>query len=119
MSERHTAAAADEGVAKKEIVATTYNNDISGLTNINEHYESSSTKKWIKLIPIDKTIAFETYNRKDHFIPIAGKQMIFLSFSKTFTKFPVFQIYSSISNTLQRRIFFIVMFFIYFTFNAD
>jgi hypothetical protein len=50
---------------------TTYDNDISGLANINELYESSSIKKWIKLIPTDKAIPFEEYNRKDHFIPIA------------------------------------------------
>jgi len=47
------------------------NNDISGLANINEFYENSLLKKWIKLIQTDKTIAFEEYNRKDHFIPIA------------------------------------------------
>ena len=45
-------------------------NDISGLENINELYESSSIKKWIKLIPQDQTIPFEEYNRKEHFIPI-------------------------------------------------
>jgi len=50
---------------------TTYYNDISGLANINELYESSLIKKWIKLISTDKTIPFEEYNRKDHFIPIA------------------------------------------------
>jgi hypothetical protein len=50
---------------------TTYNNDISGLANINELYESSLIKKWIKLIPTDKTIPFDEYNRKHHFIPIA------------------------------------------------
>ena len=50
---------------------TNYINDISGLTNITELYESSLTKKWIKLIPIDKTILFDEYNRKEHFIPIA------------------------------------------------
>ena len=49
----------------------TYNNDISGLANINELHESSLIKKWIKLIPTDKTIKFEEYNRKDHFSPIA------------------------------------------------
>ena len=43
---------------------TNYINDISGLTNITELYESSLTKKWIKLIPIDKTILFDEYNRK-------------------------------------------------------
>ena len=50
---------------------TPYINDISGLTNINERHDSSSAKKYIKLIPTDKTIPFEEYNRKDHFIPIA------------------------------------------------
>jgi len=43
-----------------------YKNDISGLENINEIYESSLIKKWIKLISI------EEYNRKDHFILIAN-----------------------------------------------
>jgi hypothetical protein len=46
-------------------------NDISGLANINELYENSLAKKWIKLISVDKTINFNDYNRKDYFIPIA------------------------------------------------
>lgn len=50
---------------------TIYNNDISGLSNINELCESSLIKKWIKLISTDKTIPFEEYNRKEYFIPIA------------------------------------------------
>jgi len=50
---------------------TIYNNDISGLKNINEIYENSLLKKWIKLIPIDKTIQFDKYNRKNNFILIA------------------------------------------------
>jgi hypothetical protein len=45
--------------------------DISGLANIDEQYDISSIKKWIKLIPINKTIPFEEYNRKEYFIPIA------------------------------------------------
>jgi len=48
-----------------------HSNDISGLANINELYDSSPTKKWLKLIGIDKTIPFDEYNRKEHFIPIA------------------------------------------------
>jgi len=44
--------------------------DISGLENINELYESSAIKKWIKLIPIDKTISFKEYNRNDYFTPL-------------------------------------------------
>jgi len=47
------------------------NNDISGLENINDKYENSLTKKWIKLISINKTISFEEYNRKEYFTPIA------------------------------------------------
>jgi hypothetical protein len=50
---------------------TIYNNDISGLANINELYESSDIKKYIKLIPTDKTINFETFPQNSHFIPIA------------------------------------------------
>ena len=46
-------------------------NDISGLENINELYESSLIKKRIKLISVDKTIPFDTYNRKGHFVPVA------------------------------------------------
>jgi hypothetical protein len=45
--------------------------DISELENINELYNNSLVKKWIKLIPQDKTITFDEYNRKDLFIPIA------------------------------------------------
>jgi hypothetical protein len=46
-------------------------NDISGLVNIDEHYEKSSIKKWVKLISIDKTIPFYEYNRREYFSPIA------------------------------------------------
>lgn len=45
--------------------------DISGITNIDELYEGSLIKKWIKLISTEKTIPIEDYNRKEHFIPIA------------------------------------------------
>jgi hypothetical protein len=47
------------------------NNDISGLTNINELYNNSLIKKWIKLLPTDKTILLEEYTEKDYFIKIA------------------------------------------------
>jgi len=46
-------------------------NDISGFKNINELYENSLIKNWIKLISINNTIKYETYNRKNYFIPIA------------------------------------------------
>lgn len=42
-----------------------YKNDISGLENIDDLYDNSPIKKWIKLISIND------YNRKDYFIPIA------------------------------------------------
>lgn len=45
--------------------------DISGLENSNDLYENSLIKKWIKIIPIDKSILFDEYNRKEYFIPIA------------------------------------------------
>jgi hypothetical protein len=48
-----------------------YENDISGLANINELYESSPIKKWIKLIPKDKIINFESFSQKTYFVPIA------------------------------------------------
>jgi hypothetical protein len=47
------------------------NTDISGLENSNDLYENSLIKKWIKIIPTDKTILFDEYNRKEYFIPIA------------------------------------------------
>jgi len=46
-------------------------NDISGLEHIDDLYQNSPIKKWIKLISIDDTILFDDYNRKDYFIPIA------------------------------------------------
>jgi hypothetical protein len=45
--------------------------DISGIVTIKELYEASAIKKWIKLIPKDKTILFEEYNKKTLFVPIA------------------------------------------------
>lgn len=51
-----------------EVNNSTY---ISGLENSNDLYENSLIKKWIKIIPIDKTILFDEYNRKEYFIPIA------------------------------------------------
>ena len=53
------------------LTATPILRDISGLVNITELYNSSLIKKWIKLISLEKTIPFETYNRKGHFIPVA------------------------------------------------
>lgn len=47
-------------------------NDISEKPNINELYEKSLAQKWVKLIPLNKTIEFAEYNRKKYFIPIAN-----------------------------------------------
>ena len=46
-------------------------NDVSGVENVIEQYESSLTKKWIKLISLDKTIPFDSDNRKEYFVPVA------------------------------------------------
>jgi len=46
-------------------------NDITGLENIDELYESALTKKWIKRISLDNTISFDSYNRNTHFVPVA------------------------------------------------
>ncbi len=45
--------------------------DISGKDPF-PHYQVSAIKPWIKLIPQEKTILFEEYNRKDYFVPIAN-----------------------------------------------
>lgn len=44
--------------------------DISG-QDTNLIYESCLTKKWVKLVPLDKTIHFDVYNRKEHFKKVA------------------------------------------------
>jgi hypothetical protein len=44
--------------------------DISG-KDIDELHNNSPCKKWIKQIPIEKTIALDEYNRREHFIPVA------------------------------------------------
>jgi hypothetical protein len=45
--------------------------DISQNKSANQLYNSSIYKKWIKAIPIHKTILFEDYNNKAYFKPIA------------------------------------------------
>jgi len=76
--------------------------DISGLDN-NAFYEKSLLKKWIKQIPINKTVLFEEYNRKNYFIPIADIVLdteLFTSGKKEGTKKrnTVIQFVSKISN---------------------
>ena len=41
--------------------------DISGLENVNELYQASKVKKWIKLIAIEKTTLFSQYKGNDRF----------------------------------------------------
>jgi len=60
-----------EDIKKEDIKKEDTNTDISVKENIKELYESSLIKKWIKLIPKNKSILFEDYNKKDNFIPIA------------------------------------------------
>jgi hypothetical protein len=48
------------------------NLDISKKENITEMYQTSLFKKWIKLIRLNKTINFDSYNRKEYFKPIAN-----------------------------------------------
>jgi hypothetical protein len=45
--------------------------NVSGIINVDEIYENSTFKKWIKLVFNDKTILFDEYNRKNYFIPVA------------------------------------------------
>jgi hypothetical protein len=45
--------------------------DISGLENVNEIYQASKVKKWIKLIATEKTTLFSEYKGNDRFYPIA------------------------------------------------
>lgn len=49
----------------------TLSNDISGREDFAECFERSPLKKWIKSIPIEKTVPFEEYNRKEYFKPVA------------------------------------------------
>lgn len=44
--------------------------DITGL-DIEEAYDHSPIKKWIKRVYLDDTIPFEEYNRRDYFIKVA------------------------------------------------
>lgn len=46
--------------------------DISNNENIITNYNTSKYKKWIKLLPIKKTVLFNDYNRKDYFTLIAN-----------------------------------------------
>lgn len=39
---------------------------------INNSFNNSPIKKWIKLIPTDNTISFDKYKRKNHFIHVAN-----------------------------------------------
>lgn len=56
---------------KKQQNYENYKNDISKENDVYKNYESSSLKKWIKLISTDETILFEDYNRKNVFNKVA------------------------------------------------
>ena len=62
----------------KDIITTTITmtqpmtmRDISGIENIHERIEESPTKRWIKSIPMDKSIPFQDYNRNGYFSLVA------------------------------------------------
>ena len=46
-------------------------NDITKQKNLKDEYLKSNIKKWIKLIPFNKTYDFSLYKRKDYFIHVA------------------------------------------------
>jgi hypothetical protein len=46
------------------------NMDISEINDIQDIYKISPIKNWIKLIPLNKTILFDIYNRKKYFKPL-------------------------------------------------
>lgn len=46
--------------------------DVSQNENVYELCNASNYRKWIKLLPIEKTILFDNYNRKEYFTPIAN-----------------------------------------------
>jgi hypothetical protein len=46
--------------------------DISGIPNIEELRDQSPIKKWVKLIPRDKTIPVEEFKEHGHFIHLAN-----------------------------------------------
>jgi hypothetical protein len=88
----------DIDISKKENIKDIYeislkidntNLDISKKENIKEIYETSLVKKWIKLISLNKTIDFDSYNRKEYFKPIANITLdtdIFLNGAKNGNK---------------------------------
>ena len=59
-----------EKVKEHEVEEDELSCDISG-KEVENLYESCPTKKWIKLVSLNKTIHIEDYNRKEHFIKVA------------------------------------------------
>lgn len=49
-----------------------WSNDISGKSYVQEMYEGCVTKKWIKQIPLDKTVPWDEYTRRDYFKHVAN-----------------------------------------------
>jgi hypothetical protein len=67
-----TPSVVSSGIAQTSTIIDTLSvDDISGVENVNELYESSPYKKWIKRIPKTSTIPFDEYSRKDQFMHIA------------------------------------------------
>jgi hypothetical protein len=49
----------------------TIEQDISGIENIQERYDKCEYNKWVKLLPINKTILFDKYDQNECFVHVA------------------------------------------------
>ena len=61
-------------IAMEELMNTSQEHvitDVSGKDNVIEAHDASAIKKMIKLIPLDKTIVYETFPQKSYFSHIA------------------------------------------------
>ena len=54
------------------MITTNISNDISGLSNIVELHALSTVKKWVKLIPLCKTILYSEYDKQSLFTKVAN-----------------------------------------------
>jgi hypothetical protein len=71
MEEQSTNLSNEVIILQEQLIQDPHITDISGMANIDKMCDASPIKKWIKLIPNEKTISFEEYNRREYFIPIA------------------------------------------------
>jgi dimeric dUTPase (all-alpha-NTP-PPase superfamily) len=62
----------DEVENVEEVLEYFPENDISRHDDIFERYQTSLFRKWIKTIPIEKTILFEEYTQREYFTHVAN-----------------------------------------------